>query len=128
MPKQELDEYLVKEIANYVEDGCDIHRAAILSDVEPETLDEWLEKGKSNDEPAIYAVLAFELRRADAKFEHNHIQNVSLAGDEGDWKASSNLLRNKYPNRWNNDNDKQKETNNDFTITIITPDKVREEE
>jgi len=122
MEEIELNEKLVKEIANYVEDGCDKYTAATLAGVPSETLDDWLEKGKSTKEPAIYMVLAFELKRADAMFEHNHIQNVSLAGDEGDWKASANLLRNKYPERWNRDNEKQTDNNNEFTITIITPD------
>lgn len=122
MEEPTLDEKLVKEIANYVFDGCDKYTAATLAGVREDTLDEWLRKGESTDEPAIYMLLAFELKRADAEFEHNHIQNVSLAGDEGDWKASANLLRNKYPDRWNRDNDKQTEKNNEFTITIITPE------
>lgn len=126
MDEVKLNKNLVKEMANYVADGCDMDRAAILAGVDPSQLHEWLELAEDKNCKAIYAILAFELKRADAEFEHNHIQNVSLAGDEGDWKASANLLRNKYPTRWNRDNDKQNETNNEFTIRIITPDEAGE--
>lgn len=127
-PKTILDRNLVKEIANYVEDGCSDETAALLAGVEPAQLEEWKKLGEGKNSDPIYKVLCFELKVADARFEHHHIGNVSLAGDEGDWKASEKLLRSKYPQRWNKDNDKIINDDNEFTIRILTPDMVEKEE
>lgn len=123
----ELDINLVKEIANYVEDGCDETRAALLAGVEPDLFHEWKKLGKEKDTDPIYKVLLFELKRADALFERHHIRNVAIAGDEGDWRASDKLLRNKYPERWARENDKVNNDDKEFTIKIITPTKEDEE-
>lgn len=127
MEEPKLNRALIKEIRNYILDGCYPEDAAILAGVRESTFKEWLKKAEDKKEDAIYDLLAFEVMRAERESMRQQQRNVLLAGDEGDWKASFKYLENRFPERWNRANDKETNADNDIHIVITTPDGTKME-
>lgn len=119
---EELDDKIIKEIKGYILDGCYPEDAAVLAGVKVEQFNEWLEKAKDKKEDPLYDLLAFEVMRAERESMRQQQRNVLLAGDEGDWKASMEYLKNRFPDRWDRSRERNDAADNDIHIVITTPD------
>jgi hypothetical protein len=60
---------------------------------------EWLERGFDEDH-GIYRSFLTEVSRAIADAEHNLLYPLLEAARKGDWKASLEAMKRRFPDRW----------------------------
>lgn len=99
-----------------------LHRAeaAVRAGITPTTLTRWLDMGaRTSTGPCrdlLDAVVA-----AETAFEYKLIQTIEKAGEAGEWRASLELLKRRFPDRWG---DRQRI---DMTVIMAEADKLAEE-
>lgn len=106
---KEVEEKIIRAIraGNYIE------TAAAFAGISKDTLYNWLKRGaresqrlegspnaKPRKKELIYLEFSDAVSRAMAEAEVRDVQNISIAGEQGDWRASAWRLERRHPERW----------------------------
>jgi hypothetical protein len=86
------------KILNLVRRGNYRRTACEAAGITIRTLQKWILRGESGEEP--YATFAADLREAEAYAESFHVDHIANAAEQGDWKASAWFLARKLPEHW----------------------------
>lgn len=88
---------LTDQIAKTLSAGTYLSVAARAAGISPDTLDDWLHKGREGDKR--YVDLLVRVERARAEGEARNVTHIARAAATS-WQAAAWLLERMYPERW----------------------------
>ncbi len=80
-----------------------ITKAANAIGVHHTTITNWYLRGQDDRQAGLKTIFSYFVQRFDAavaEWEHRHVENISKAGDGGDWRASVTLLQARMPEKY----------------------------
>jgi len=103
-PYQDRDSKLTKqrqeEIAQAIENGKSMQSAARMAGVTPQTVYNWLDRGKDQDE-GIYKECFERITHAKGHGEDKYFSTIwEMAKEEGDHRFLASLMKQRYPDSW----------------------------
>ena len=113
-----------EQIAVDIEQGRSMTSAARKSGVTPQTVINWMDKGKAakeNNEENEYSEFLERITRAKGEGEEYYFRTVvEMAKDEGDHRFLASLMKQRYPEAWG-----EAETGVDAPEITVESDVVR---
>jgi transposase len=97
------DPKIQKIILDALEDGNYLHVAARLAGIHPDTLHEWISRGRSETGPPALIEFVERIDLALAKWEAETVKVVHATAQSGrpnTWQAAMTMLERKSPDRW----------------------------
>lgn len=90
---------VVQELLTHIGAGNYYDTAAEIAGIAPRTLDYWLERGETGEEP--YNAFLRAVKRAERKAEALAVSRVRAAGEKPQfWAAEMTFLQRRHPQRW----------------------------
>ena len=86
-------------VLEYLRDGTFKSTAAEAAGISPNTLENWLLRGES-EEKGAYRQFYVEFKQVEAAVKRDYIQCILTAAHKGDWRAASWLLARRFPSLW----------------------------
>jgi len=90
----------IEKILAGISEGLPYDTACALANCDYTTFRKWMQAAES--ENAGQALIDFfdNVKKAEAKAEEIHIQNIKKASDSGAWQAGAWILERRYPEKW----------------------------
>lgn len=93
-----------ENIAALIEDGRSVNSASRINDITPQTVYNWLDRGRAEMEDGnenAYTEFFERITRAKGYGEEWYFQTiVDIAKDEGDHRFLASLMKQRYPDSW----------------------------
>ena len=91
---------LQKRITDAIQGGVDKKVAAAMAGIAESTFYDWLDQGRKPDALPEFSEFSESIERAEAEAEVVKVGRISIAANNGNWKAASWWLERKHPERW----------------------------
>ena len=91
---------LQKRITDAIQGGVDKKVAAAMAGIAESTFYDWLDQGRKPDALPEFSEFSESIERAEAEAEVVKVSRISIAANNGNWKAASWWLERKHPERW----------------------------
>jgi transposase len=106
---------MIGHVCRLIGDGLHIRTATRVMGISRPTYYNWKERGEEiekkidnnqikkddlNEKDKLYLKFWQDIQIAEAQSEVTHVQIIAQAGAEKDWRASSWILQNRFPERW----------------------------
>jgi hypothetical protein len=102
-PSKYDDPKIQKIILDALADGNYLYVAAQLAGIHPNTLHEWIRRGRAGDGPPVLIAFVEQIDLTLARWEAETVKvvhQVAQSGAPNTWQAAMTMLERKSPDRW----------------------------